>query len=286
MPAGGAAAAAMAANRNKRRARAAEDSSDEEDADKRAGYGGLPGNHAKRPPSDFCGQFAIVMRQEQVRRAYQNPTVQWLIAGLIMGNFLTNIVEKQIDPWGTKYPDKWKIFESVWNIIFIFELIWNAWGSWNASFRRNNFLCSGWNLFDCLVVFVSIPSLLGIELPGPMAYLRMLRAFRVFRLFKRIKSLNKIIQSLIKAVPGVANAFLIMIIFMAIYAILAVEFFATFGVNDAMEYSSYNTVEIFGEAVNISSITARGMPYGKEYFGDFWRAIYTMWQVSKRTLNE
>ena len=155
----------------------------------------------------------------------------------------------------------------------------NIYGDWWWPFWR-----SGWNVFDFLVVTVGVLSLLRLT-SGPLSLLRMLRAFRVFRLFKRIKSLNKIIQSLIKAVPGVANAFLIMIIFMAIYAILAVEFFATFGVNDAMEYSSYNTVEIFGEAVNISSITARGMPYGKEYFGDFWRAIYTMWQVSKHTLN-
>ncbi len=39
--------------------------------------------------------------------------------------------------------------------------------------------------------------------------LRMMRAFRVFRLFKRVESLRKIMQSLSKAVPGVANAFLI-----------------------------------------------------------------------------
>ena len=36
-------------------------------------------------------------------------------------------------------------------------------------------------------------------------------------------------SSLAKAVPGVANAFLIMVIIMCIYAILAVEFFSTFG---------------------------------------------------------
>ena len=36
-------------------------------------------------------------------------------------------------------------------------------------------------------------------------------------------------SSLAKAVPGVANAFLIMVIIMCIYAILAVEFFADFG---------------------------------------------------------
>ena len=63
------------------------------------------------------------------------------------------------------------------------------------------------------------------QLPGPLSLLRLMRAFRVFRLFKRVKSLNKIIVSLGKAIPGVMNAFLIMLIVMCIYAILGVEFF-------------------------------------------------------------
>ena len=48
--------------------------------------------------------------------------------------------------------------------------------------------------------------------PGsPLGQLKMMRAFRVFRLFKRIKSLNKVVMALIKAIPGVANAFVIMV---------------------------------------------------------------------------
>ena len=37
------------------------------------------------------------------------------------------------------------------------------------------------------------------------------------------QSLNKIIVALLNAIPGVLNAFVIMIIFMSIYAILAVD---------------------------------------------------------------
>merc|ERR1719502_1593303 len=85
---------------------------------------------------------------------------------------------------------------------------------------------NGWNLFDFVVVAIGVigyifpPSILG-----PFALLRMMRAFRVFRLFKRVKSLNKILVSLARAVPGVCNAFLIMLIVMCIYAILGVEFY-------------------------------------------------------------
>ena len=58
-----------------------------------------------------------------------------------MGNFVTNIVEKQIDPWNVNYPDTWPVIEKIWNIIFIIELFWNMYGSWYISTcvsRRTN----------------------------------------------------------------------------------------------------------------------------------------------------
>lgn len=159
------------------------------------------------------------MRQAQVRAAYRNPSVQWSIAALIMGNFVTNIIEKQVDPWNNLYPQEWKALETTWNIIFIFELVWNMYGSWYMTTWKGHFLCSSWNLFDLLVVAISIPTLSGADL-GSFSQMRMLRAFRVFRLFKRIKSLNKIIVSLSRAVPGIINAGIVMVLVMCIYAIL------------------------------------------------------------------
>ena len=99
----------------------------------------------------------------------------------------------------------------------VLELIINLWGSWWCPFWH-----SSWNIFDFIVVTVGVLSLLRM-IEGPLSLLRMLRAFRVFRLFKRIPALNKIITSLLRAIPGVINAFAIMLIVMCIYAILAVE---------------------------------------------------------------
>lgn len=98
----------------------------------------------------------------------------------------------------------------------------------------------------------------------------MMRAFRVFRLFKRVESLRKIMQSLSRAVPGVANAFFIQVLVMSIYAILGVEFFMTYGEN-----GSYTNE--FGEVVELT--TARDLKFGYEYFGNFGKALFTMFQV-------
>ena len=111
----------------------------------------------------------------------------------------------------------------------------------------DDFWGSGWNVFDFIVVMVSIVSVLPFsDLPG-IAILRLLRAFRVFRLFKRLESLRKIIMAIEAAIPGVINAFSILLLVIALYAILGVEFF---------------------------SITNR------EYFGDFGRSMFTLFQVS------
>jgi len=219
-------------------------------------------------PSKFQW-IADTMKQEQVKKLYQNATVQWAIAGLIMGNFATNIVEKQIDPWNLKYAPEWKIIETVWNIIFIIELLWNMYGSWYMSTLKGHFLCSGWNLFDLLVVSISVPSLTGADL-GAFSQMRMLRAFRVFRLFKRIKSLNKIITSLGRAVPGIVNAGMVQLLVMCIYAILAVDLFGDFALD-----GQYTNIE----KNNVSLITTRGMSFGDEYYGNFFRSLYTLFQV-------
>ena len=167
------------------------------------------------PPEEhhFWARFARTMKQKEVRAAYMNTKVQWSIAGLIMGNFITNIVEKQIDPWNEFYAPEWFIIEFAWNVVFILELAWNMYSCVHVTTFKGNFFTSSWNLFDLLVVTISIPSMTGADL-GSFSQLRMLRAFRVFRLFKRIKSLNRILVSLLAAVPGLVNAAVVMILFM------------------------------------------------------------------------
>jgi len=208
--------------------------------------------------------------QARMQKAYQLPSVQKFIGLLIMGNFITNCVEKQIDPRNEFYPDHWFYIELGWNTIFILELLWNMYGCFYFRRWKGHFFRSGWNIFDFIVVIVSIPSMLGITLPGPMSQLRMLRAFRVFRLFKRIKSLNKIIVSLSRAVPGIINAGLVMFLVMCIYAILAVDLFGDFGAD-----GYYTNIE----GRNVTLRTTRGMTFGEEYYGTFCRSLYSLFQV-------
>mmetsp|Transcript_30220 Transcript_30220/g.72488 ORF Transcript_30220/g.72488 Transcript_30220/m.72488 type:complete len:276 (+) Transcript_30220:1-828(+) len=81
-----------------------------------------------------------------------------------------------------------------------------------------------WNWFDLVVVSTSLLSLWLDEIPG-VSILRLFRAFRVFRLVKRVESLQKIILGVLKSLPGVLNAFLLLLTVTGIWAIIGVELF-------------------------------------------------------------
>lgn len=199
--------------------------------------------------------------QEKVAAFYNSVHIQVFVAFLIGANFLTNIVEKEIDPKGKHYSDTFGAFGIFYNIAFTIELAINIYAHWWCEFWR-----SGWNVFDCVVVTIGVVNMVQLPLPPAFSMLRMMRAFRVFRLFKRVKSLNKIIVAIVHAVPGVMNAFLILGIVMSIYAILAVSF--------------YSRIEEDCDGTRENGFyTPRGKCVGPEYFGTFSRSLYTFFQV-------
>ena len=208
-----------------------------------------------------------------------------------VSNFIFNCAEKEWDPYTDQlYQGLWRWGEFAFNTMFLIELLINFYGIAFCFWRYN----WAWNTFDLVVVAIGTLTMAeaigGNFMPPSMALIRNLRAFRIFRLFKRIKSLNKIIVSLGKAIPGVANAFVIMVIIMCIYAILGVEFYHMTGSDGT--YVTYNDnvkrglctgdeVELGQCSLNqtVSSETARGYTYGEEYYGTFFRALYTLFQV-------
>lgn len=201
-------------------------------------------------------------QQEKLSKFYNSLHVQVTVACLIGANFLTNIIEKEIDPHGVKYSDIFGGFELFYNICFTLELAINVYAHWFVEFWK-----STWNIFDVVVVSIGIINTVNLPLPAAFSMLRMMRAFRVFRLFKRVHSLNKIIMAIMHAIPGVANAFLILTIVMSIYAILAVEFYLDLGAD---------CKEPGGDA---RWITPRGFCAGNEYFGTFTKSLYSFFQV-------
>jgi len=206
----------------------------------------------------------IWIYQEKAGVCYNHIYMQVLVASIIGANFLTNIVEKEIDPRKNFYPDTWAKFELFYNVVFTMELLLNMYSSWFKAF-----VTDAWNVFDFAVVAIGLLDTAKVALPGPMKMLRMMRAFRVFRLFKKVKSLNKIVVSLVHAIPGMTNAFFINTLFMCIYAVLAVDFFGL----------SQEVLKACDNYYGTTAETGRELCWAHEYFASFGRSFYTLFQV-------
>ena len=63
--------------------------------------------------------------QTEVMRWYSSRRTQWIVAIIILANFLGSVIEKQIDPLGVTYAPVWRAQEIIFSIIFLVELLVN-----------------------------------------------------------------------------------------------------------------------------------------------------------------
>ena len=105
-------------------------------------------------------------------------------------------------------------------VIFLFEITVRFIGEE----VKKNFFKSGWNIFDSLVVIVSLIPIEGSE----MALVgRLIRIFRVLRMISIIPELRLLLNSLIKAMPQLGYVILLMFIIFYIYAAIGSTIFAS-----------------------------------------------------------
>ncbi len=103
-------------------------------------------------------------------------------------------------------------------IYFVFELSIKM----IAEKKFVNFFKSSWNIFDFVIVVIT---LLPLESSSFAAIARLLRVFRILRLFTSRPELKKIIDMLIKAIPSIIDIVILMFIIFYIYAIIGSFFF-------------------------------------------------------------
>jgi voltage-gated sodium channel len=93
-----------------------------------------------------------------------------------------------------------------------------------AEENKKRFFHSGWNVFDTLIVIVSLVPIDDSE----MALIgRLVRIFRVLRMVSIIPELRMLLNSLLRAMPQLGYVLLLMFIIFYIYAAVGATFFAT-----------------------------------------------------------
>ena len=103
--------------------------------------------------------------------------------------------------------------------IFLFEIVIRFLGEE----KKAHFFRSGWNIFDTLIVAVS---LIPIDNSDLAIVGRLIRIFRVLRMISIIPELRLLLNSLLKAMPQLGYVLLLMFIIFYIYAAVGTTFFA------------------------------------------------------------
>lgn len=104
-------------------------------------------------------------------------------------------------------------------LIFLFEITIR----FIADEDKKRFFSKGWNVFDTLIVVVS---LIPIEDSELALVGRLVRIFRVLRMISIIPELRVLLNSLLKAMPQLGYVVLLMFIIFYIYAAVGSTFFA------------------------------------------------------------
>lgn len=147
--------------------------------------------------------------------------------------------------------------------IFVVELLIKLFALGPRFFR------SGWNIFDFLIVGISI-------LPGAQAF-SVLRAMRILRLLRVISvapALRRVVEGFVTALPGMGSVFLLMGMIFYIGAVMATKLFSQdfpdwFGDLGRSAYSLFQIMTLESWSMGIVRPVMEVFPYAWAFFIPF-----------------
>ena len=139
----------------------------------------------------------------------ESPLFQYLVISIIIFNAFTIGINTY--ELGEFTKSVISILDYSITVFFVIELLIRFIGEP----KKINFLKSGWNIFDTLIVLIS---LIPISNSSSFLLLRLLRVFRVLRIISIIPELKLIIEALLGSIKRVFFVSLLLFIILYIYA--------------------------------------------------------------------
>ena len=139
----------------------------------------------------------------------QSSIFQFLVIFIIILNAITlGINTYEINNFLQKFIE---LLDYAITIFFVIEILIRFIGEP----KKLEFFKNGWNVFDSLIVLISL-----IPIPNNSSYLllRLLRIFRVLRIISVVPELKKIIEALIDSIKRVFYVSLLLFIILYVYA--------------------------------------------------------------------
>lgn len=152
-----------------------------------------------------------------LQKLVDNKLFEWsVVVVIIISALLIGAKTYQLSPWVEQI-----ILFADWavTLFFLAEIM----ARFVACENKKRFFKNGWNIFDTVIVVVSLIPIQDSE----MALLgRLVRVFRVLRMVSIIPELRILINSLLKAMPQLSYVMLLMFIIFYIYGAVGSFFFA------------------------------------------------------------
>lgn len=181
------------------------------------------------------------------RRMFKKDSVQLMLGVVILVNFAFSMMSAELLPEaGSPEYAMFELAEDLFTYFFTVELAVNMWVNWWEPFLFE--MDGSWNvgnMFDVIVIAASWVQIIFRASGGGVTLFRLIRIFRVLRLFKKLHSLRRIIAALSSSVVPMLNAFGVLFLFCAIYAILAVNIFQDRPNNARFQSFSYALFTMF-----------------------------------------
>jgi voltage-gated sodium channel len=141
---------------------------------------------------------------------------------------------------------------------------------------RLRFFRSGWNIFDFVIVGISL-----MPATGNLSVLRALRILRVLRLLSMVPDLRKVIEALLRAVPGMSSIVAVLLLVFYVSSVLATKLFGLgehgddpnmqewFGTIGASMYSLFQIMTLESWSMGIVRPTMELYPWAWVFFVPF-----------------
>ena len=147
--------------------------------------------------------------------------------------------------------------------IFIVEIVLKLYA------QRGRFFREGWNIFDFLVVAISL-----VPSHGGLAVLRSLRVLRVMRMISALPNMLRVIAAMLHALPGVSSVAGIVGIIFYVGAVISTKLFSDsfpewFGSIGGSLYTLFQIMTLESWSMGIVRPVMEAYPYAWAFFVPF-----------------
>ncbi len=158
------------------------------------------------PPSPEGGKIVAWSRRTTRAQWFQHSVTAAIVANAVVIGLDTSVALV------ARVGGAFEVASQVFLAIFVVEAIIKMAAVWP---RLRDYFGDGWNLFDFMVIVVSL-----LPATGELATLaRLARVFRVLRLVSALPELRLIVATLIRSVPGMINVLALMSIVFYAYGV-------------------------------------------------------------------